>query len=254
MNTPTTFSFSSIANIINQVPTFGTNQPLQQEEGARNNRWSYEMYTTPSVGYVAEDGTMIPSNTPNTSSAVSKTKPVLGLELGMGIQYDVSKKLLFKTGMQLNVHQYSLTDNASDFTSDAVIAKNDKKVSDAATTIANGRLYQFSIPVGMQWKPFNYHRIGLGIGASLLPSFTLNNDPNTATTKNNNYTIADNLAKNVALNASVNIAINYQFRNSTVYFGPQLRYQHLPTNNADGNVSKDYHLDYGLRLGIVRPF
>jgi long-subunit fatty acid transport protein len=56
------------------------------------------------------------------------------------------------------------------------------------------------------------------------------------------------------VNTALNLNFSYKINNGTkLYFGPQVRYQHLPTYNNAYPI-KEYRLDYGLKIGFIKGF
>ena len=53
-------------------------------------------------------------------------------------------------------------------------------------------------------------------------------------------------------NSSFDLSFTFQTKDTKWYIGPQIRYQHLPTYN-DVYPIKEYRMDYGLKIGFIKP-
>ncbi len=228
----------------------------------------YEIYTTPSSSYRTLQNDQVlsqieASNASNVNSKV-KQKAGLGTELGLGIRYQLASNLTFKTGLQFNIRQYSIDAyQTSNGLASIQVVQNNKietlginssfsnSSAGAAVTRLNNKLYQVSIPVGVDWTVFSKKRIGINIGASIQPTYSLNRNVYIISTDYKYYANGETLFRKWNINSCVNAGITYQTKNVTFSFGPQIRYQHLSTF-VDKYPIKEYRLDYGIRLGMIK--
>ena len=65
------------------------------------------------------------------------------------------------------------------------------------------------------------------------------------------YTNGESLFRKWNVNSAISANISYKLKNTTLYIGPQVRYQHLPTY-VDKYPIKEYRVDYGVKLGIIK--
>ncbi len=244
----------------------------------RRNRFEFQVYATPSISYrnLSDDKTRVwyqPYTTANNLvqnlstniNNIVKHTPALGFELGLGVWYKLTPTLKIRTGLQFNIRQYYIDAYQSfgvatiaivqNYRLDSVkyfsMFSNSSNNSSLSTKIDN-KLYQVSIPIGIQWDFINGKKLGLSMGASIQPTFTLNKNVYVISTDYKNYTNGAPFFRKWNLNTSAELDVTYKIGNVKWYFGPQIRYQHFPTYN-DVYPIKEYRLDYGLKLGFTTP-
>jgi len=232
------------------------------------NSIQYEIYTTPTRSYRTLQNDQVLSqissiNASNVNSQV-KQKAELGSELGLGIRYKLSNNVTFKTGLQFNIRQYSIDayKSAGGLATIQVVQNNkvetlgitssfsNTSIGEAETKL-NNKLYQVSIPLGVDWNIYDTKNIGINIGASLQPTYSLNRNVYIISTDYKYYANGESLFRKWNINSCINAGITYKLKSATISFGPQLRYQHLSTF-VDKYPIKEYRMDYGIRLGVVK--
>ena len=224
----------------------------------------YEVYGTPSFSFrtLAED--KVVNGGTGTTSANSKVnqKAGLGSELGIGLRYKSSKDFTLKLGLQFNIRQYYIDAFSSPGTATIEVLQNNKIDSlnviskygnntVGSETRLNNRLYQVSVPIGIEWSAFHTKHIGLSLSASIQPTFSLNKNVYIISTDYKYYANGESLFRKWNVNSSISANFSYKLKNTTLFVGPQIRYQHLPTY-VDKYPIKEYRVDYGLKVGIIK--
>ncbi len=250
----------------------------------RNTKIGFQFYITPSTSYrrlsdqkvkeiiqpaaaaaaaPVQNIPLSPSYTADINNVV-RHKPAMGLELGFAVLYNMSNRLKFKTGVQLNVRQYYIETYQS-FTNDlaslSLINYRGIETINFYTPYNNNtgykqteldnKVYQVSIPIGIQWDMIQGKHLGINAEASVQPTMTLNNSTFLLSTDYKHYADGNDFIRKWNINTSLGLNITYQTGSTTWQLGPQMRYQHLPTYSNVYPI-KEYLLDYGVRLGFTR--
>ena len=236
-----------------------------------------QFYVTPSTSYrkLEEDKSRLNFASPSTlslsSSATANVNnsvhhtPALGIEVGAGVLYNLTSNFKVKTGLQFNIRQYNIDATQSYGMATIAFVQNNHLDSVSifsmfgntgangyySTTIDN-KLYQVSIPIGFQWDFLQGKKLGLSASASIQPTFTLNKNVYMISTDYKYYANGAPFIRKWNFNSSIDLNVTYKTGNVKWYFGPQIRYQHLPTYN-DVYPIKEYRLDYGFKIGITTP-
>lgn len=249
----------------------------------RNSKFGIQFYITPSTSFrrlsdekvkeVIQPATGISTsavqNIPLSTSTsanvnnVVRHKPAIGFEAGFAVLYNMTGKLKFKTGVQLNVRQYYIEtfQSTNDLTSMAVI--NTRGVETISfyspynnnagykKTQLDNKIYQISVPLGIQWELIQGRHFGINTEASVQPTLTLNKNTYLLSTDYKHYTNGNDFIRKWNINTSVGVNLTYQSGKGSWQLGPQVRYQHLPTYSNLYPI-KEYLLDYGVRIGYTR--
>lgn len=248
--------------------SFNLNKPKQS-------KLEVQFYITPSVSFrkLRDDKSrnIINSrniNTPQPLPAiyyvdindVVKHKPALGLEVGAGILYKVSRKIKLKTGLQFNARKYYIDSykDGLNIAQIAVLTSNgldtiNQFATSSTTGISNkslkNSLYQASVPLGIQWQLFQSNKFEISLEATIQPTLTLNKNVYLISTDYKFYTDGNSFFRKWNLNIGLDINFTYKIGNYSFFISPQIRYQHLPTY-TDKYPIKEYRLDNGLRIGF----
>ncbi|MDP1762412.1 MAG: hypothetical protein Q8L07_00905 [Sediminibacterium sp.] len=249
----------------------------------RNSKFGFQFYITPSTSYrklsdakvkeiiqpataaAASPSQNIPLS-PNYAADVNNVvrhKPAMGLELGFAFLYNISGKLKFKTGVQLNIRQYYIEtfQSTNDLSSLSLI--NNRGIETISfyspynnntgykKTRLDNKVYQVSVPIGIQWEIIQGKHFGISTEASIQPTLTLNNNTYLLSTDYQHYADGNNLMRKWNINSSAGLNISYKSGSVTWQLGPQVRYQHLPTYSNVYPI-KEYLMDYGVRLGFTK--
>ncbi len=246
----------------------------------KNSKFGFQFYVTPSTSYrrlsdqkvkdVIQPAVAASQNIPmslNNSANVNdvvRHRPAMGLELGFGVLYNMTNKLKFKTGVQINVRQYYIETFQSltnDLTSLSLInyrgietisfySQYNNNTGYKKTQLDN-KIYQLAVPLGVQWEVFQGKHIGMSAEASVQPTFTLNTNTYLLSTDYKHYTDGNDLIRKWNINTSMGFNITYKAGSLLYTVGPQVRYQHMPTFSNLYPI-KEYLMDYGIRFGITK--
>lgn len=251
----------------------------------QQSKWEMQFYLTPSISYrkleddkirlnylpVTASSTAINvplalnslSSSININNAVHHT-PALGMELGAGLLYSLTPGFKLRTGLQFNIRQYYIDASQSfGIATFAIVQNNHLDSVNIFATLGNSangfnttkidtKLYQISIPIGFQWDFVRGKKLGVSAGASIQPTFTLNKNVFMISTDYKYYANGASFFRKWNLNTSIDLNITYKTGDVKWYFGPQIRYQHLPTY-TDIYPIKEYRWDYGLKIGLTIP-
>lgn len=251
----------------------------------RDSKLGVQFYVTPSTSYrklsdqkvkdviqpaaaaAASSASQNVPLSPNLAADVNNVvrhKPALGFELGFAVLYHMTGRLKFKTGVQLNVRQYYIETFQSltnDLTSLSLINYSGIETINFYSpwnnntgyrkTQLDNKVYQLSVPLGVQWDMIQGKRFGVNTEASVQPTLTLNNNTYLLSTDYKHYTGGASFIRKWNINTSVGINFTYSHGASSWQIGPQIRYQHLPTYSNQYPV-KEFLMDYGVRIGYTR--
>jgi hypothetical protein len=252
-----------------------------------NNKWklskfSYQLYITPSISYrnlednqerlnYAQLSTFALNTLVNTNNLVNSNvnavvhhKPALGMEAGGAILYRLNKNLQIKTGLQFNIRQYYIDAYWAPFNIATIAYVRNHQLDSvnmlSAYSNTNGfknakldnKLYQISMPIGLQWSLLPNSKIGVDAGITFQPTLTLNKNVYLLSTDYKYYTNGASFFRKWNANTGVDINITYKTANRTWFIGPQIRYQHFPTYN-DLYPIKEFRWDYGIKVGFTQP-
>jgi hypothetical protein len=245
------------------------------EKPKHKTKFDFQLYVTPSVSFrkLEDDKTRVfyqnaPLNIYSDINNYVHHTPALGFELGAGIAYNLTSNFKIKTGLQFNIRQYYIDAYQSYGIATIAIVQNNhldsiqmlsmfgnaanNGSSNNLNTKIDNKLYQLSIPLGLQWDIINGKKLGLSISGSIQPTYTLNKNVYMISTDYKYYANGAPFFRKWNVNSSAEINITYQSGNVKWYLGPQVRYQHYPTYN-DVYPIKEYRLDYGIKLGLSTP-
>ncbi|MES2372306.1 MAG: hypothetical protein V4557_06990 [Bacteroidota bacterium] len=246
----------------------------------RNSKFGFQFYVTPSTSYrrlsdekvkeviqpsvsVATASVPLSSNYSTDVNDVVRHRPAMGFEIGFAVLYNMGGRLKFKTGVQLNVRQYyieTFQSRTNDLASLSLI--NYKGVETInfyspynnntgyKKTELDNKVYQLSIPIGLQWDVIQGRHFGINTEASVQPTMTLNNNTYLLSTDYKHYADGGDFIRKWNINTSVGLNLTYKTGASSWQIGPQIRYQHLPTYSNLYPI-KEYLMDYGVRLGFT---
>lgn len=248
----------------------------------KNSKLGFQFYLTPSNSYrrLSDEkvkeiiqpaaASAAPSNIPLSAGSnadvnnVVRHKPALGFELGFAVLYRINDALKFKTGVQLNVRQYYI-ETFQSYTNDlsSLSLINSRGVETVnfyspynnntgfRKTQLDNKVYQLSMPIGIEWGIIRGKHVGFSTEASVQPTLTLNNNTYLLSTDYKHYTGGGEFFRKWNINTSVGFNFSYTSGLSSWQIGPQIRYQHLPTYSNLYPI-KEYLMDYGVRLAFTR--
>jgi hypothetical protein len=221
-----------------------------------------QFHITPSASYrvLVSDNKFNFGNLRDPNAAVVH-RTSIGFEAGATFVKPLSNAISFTAGLQFNFTNYTLVGSRYNPEWATVIlnsARNIQRVSDLRTQngyfpldISN-RTFQLSAPVGLQFRLLKTPRISWNMGTSIQPTYLLNATGYLVTNDFKNYIKAPDFIRRFNLNYSIETFIRLNSGKSQFMMGPQFRYQLL--SNSKGNYPVQEHLvDYGFRIGFIRP-
>jgi len=246
----------------------------------KKRKYSVQFYATPSASFrVLSDQKVkeliqpsliaIPINSPfvqtQTFSEAVRHRPDIGLELGLSLNYPVTKKLQFKTGLQLNIRQYQIDTyetganaatlslvNGGRIQTVSVLSSYNNNIGFRSAQL-NNKVYQIAMPIGLDYQLIRFKKFGIHTQASIQPTYNINKNVYLLSTDYANYAAGNDYVRKWNINTSVGIQFSYQKGNTIWQLGPQIRYQTLPTYNNPYPI-KENLIDYGFRIGWSKQF
>lgn len=237
-------------------------------------RWQFQFYISPSMNYrtiVDQKPLQAAFNGPVATNAGADAKkvirynPGMGVEVGMGALFSLNNRLRVKAGLQYNIRQFNIEAYAGTF-EESKIALNRRGVTvDTMRAYTRYRstggynealllnkYHQLSIPVGIEYSLLTSGRFGIHLGGSIQPTYTFSQSSYLLTTDYKSYADGRSMLRSWNVNSSLEASFSYKSRKNTEWkFGPQLRYQHLPTY-SDPYPIKEYLVDYGFKIGFIK--
>ncbi len=242
----------------------------------RRSAFAYQVYATPSVGFRT-----LTSNTdyvaPNASaSLLSNTEsgePILShsaavnIETGANVLYKLSGFMRIKAGIQMNYTNYHINAYPLYHPSVANLLINDNQPVLAArlTTLStqpnngesqnlNNNTYQFSMPVGADFRLAGNSRMQWFAGATIQPTIVTGGNAFLISADKKNYISDPGMLRKFNMNGGIETFISYKVGSGIILnAGPQFRYQLL--SSYDDQYSYDEKLyNIGLKLGVTTSF
>jgi hypothetical protein len=252
-------------------------------KSGNRSKFGIQFYITPSTSYrklsdekvkevirpVINSRTPLPNIPPNTTTAadvnnVVRHRPAIGIEVGLSLLYNIHPRIKFKTGLQLNIREYHIETFQTlnkEQTSVSLINYRGVETINLYTpynnntgykeTQLNNKVYQVSVPMGLQWDALQGKSLGLNVEGSVQPTMTLNNNTYLLSTDYKHYTEGDQFIRKWNINTSVGFNLTYKVGSTSWQIGPQVRYQHLPTYSNAYPIT-EHLMDYGIRFGFTK--
>ncbi len=193
---------------------------------------------------------------------VVRQKPAVGGEFGVSFLRKVSKHFFLKAGVQFNIRKYgidafnsngnatfSYVDNNHLNTISIQSAYSTKSGTSNATL--QNQLTQISVPIGFQWDIVDGKRWGFSAAATIQPTLTLNKNVYVVSTDYQYYADGTSFFRRLNVNTSTEFFLTLKSKDIKWFFGPQIRYQQMPTFN-DIYPIKEHRIDYGIKFGFVK--
>ena len=246
----------------------------------KKKKYSVQFYATPSASFrVLNDQKVkeliqpsliaIPINSPvvqtTTFNQAVRHRPDIGLELGFTFNYPVTKKLQFKTGLQLNIRQYQIDTYETGANAATLALVNGGRVQNISVMTSynnnvgfraaqlNNKVYQLALPIGVDYQLIRFKKFGIHTQATIQPTYNVNKNVYLLSADYANYAAGNDYVRKWNMNTSVGIQFSYQKGNTVWQLGPQIRYQTLPTYNNPYPI-KENLIDYGFRIGWSKQF
>ena len=243
-----------------------------------SSKLTLEIYATPSVSYrtMSDDKARLSyyrniyrnnAFTDNISAknvnTVVNQRTSMGKEIGIGTRYTIAKAFKLKAGLQFNILQYTSEAYKATGMANFAFVKNDLLDSISANaqyatagtdkvTLTNS-IYQISLPVGVEWDCIKKNNFSVGIGASLQPTYLLEDNSYILSTDYQYFSKGAKFSRQWNLNSAVDVSFNFTNKQFTWYMAPQFRYQ-LLTTYKDLYSIKEHRWDLGLKVGVLKTF
>lgn len=235
---------------------------------------SVSYYITPSVGYrtltqvqqnnkvAAFTSSFVASANSNTTVETMKDVFALNLEAGAVYQYQFSKNIRFKTGLQANYTNY--ISKATELlhptqTSLAVTGiQNTTRSSLYSTedggTNLNKTTWQVAIPIGLDIKVTGNNKLKWYIGATAQPTYILSGSAFVLSADAKNYITENSLLRKWNLNTAVETFLSFKPSSGiTLNVGPQFRYQVLSSYKKTYSYTEKLY-NVGVKVGLTTNF
>lgn len=234
-----------------------------------------QAYITPSVVYrqirnnAADKQLAGTNNNFNNFNAddVVKHKPSFGLETGLSLQYDISKRIRIRVGAQLNYTRYNafayetnhpvastLTMNSDDniMTYEVFRTSNFTNIYGIYSTKLHNETYQFSLPAGLDYKLADIsENVSWYAGATLQPTVLLYARSFVLSTDRRSYVEDPSLLNRFNMNAGFETYFSFKRSGYTLQLGPQYRTQLFSTNTKVYSLEERLQ-NFGVKLGITK--
>ncbi|RYF86814.1 MAG: hypothetical protein EON98_02540 [Chitinophagaceae bacterium] len=238
-------------------------------------RFESQFYFTPTISYrkLSENKSYLrnidPSNIPIIYPALYSSvkdnvthKPDLGFEVGFTTKYALSEKLKLRGGLQFNVNRYDVKAFSAPISTTTVTLNNGGQINPVPavstySTVNNGYKtnwlqnfsFQVSAPVGAEFILSKNDVVAFGMGATVQPTYVLNDRSYMITSDYKNYTQVPWLLRRWNVNTAFETFVTYNTGKTKWQVGPQVRYQLLSSFISKYPV-KENLFDFGLKVGI----
>ncbi len=250
---------------------------VSQQTKANSSKLNFHFYGTPSISYRSlkdeksespDNLTSAPPNllanyTPTDLNKIIRHTPSMGFEVGVGVSYNVNPRFRIRTGLQFNFREYNLGAYRA-ATEVATIALVTPTRVDSINSIAfyrtrNGyspielknKYFEVSIPLAFEYDLTNRKKLNFGVAASIQPTYLFSRNSFLLSTDYKNYTTNPTLVRSWNINSSIEGFVSYKVGNFKWTFGPQLRYQTLPTYTKQYSI-REHLIDYGFKIGVSK--
>jgi hypothetical protein len=235
---------------------------------------SVSYYVTPSVGYrtltqLQQNGkaavftsSFAASSNSITTNETMKDVYALNLEAGAVYQYQLSKNIRLKTGLQANYTNY--ISKATELlhptqTSLAVIGiQNTTRSSLYSTedggTNLNKTTWQVALPIGLDIKLAGNDKLKWYIGATAQPTYILSGSAIVLSADAKNYITENSFLRRWNLNTAIETFVSFKpSAGITLNVGPQFRYQILSSYKKTYNYTEKLY-NVGVKVGLTTNF
>ncbi|MFI5124553.1 MAG: hypothetical protein ACHQDF_04450 [Chitinophagales bacterium] len=243
----------------------------------RNDRFSWEIYVTPTlnthhlygvdyqnINSTIQSAPITVVRFANVNGFVDNT-PAMGYDLGGNLLYRLSKNISLKAGLQFSFSRYYFKAyNSSPSQSSATLSSYYGYIADSLANYSLARTgnpknplpfqnkyYQLSVPVGIEWKVAGKGKLQVHIGGTVQPSYLLNRDAYVLSSDYNSYTKNPAVYRRWNIQAGAETFISYRIGSIRWELGPQIRFQILSTYKNSYPLQENL-VNYGIRLGFSK--
>jgi hypothetical protein len=188
-------------------------------------------------------------------------KPDLGLQFGVSVSRQLTKRLDLIAGVQFNINNYDIRayggsrevatvglSNAGGTGSVSSYTNYRSAGGVWAKWLANN-YFSVSAPIGFQYRVTGNGKWSWGIGSTLQPTYLLSNQAYILSTDYKNYLEVPSLIRKWNLNGQVESFIGFKKGKTRWTLGPQVRYQILSSYEKAYPV-REHLFDMGVKLGV----
>ena len=262
----------------------GDKEKLEQEATQNKKKkgkspFAYQFYATPSVGFrsLNKNTDFVPANpaasmlsNPENDEAQLSHSSAVNIETGANVLYNLTSFMRIKAGIQLNYTNYHISAYSLHHPTLANLLVHDvgsmqpvlvSRMSTLSSQPNNGEVqnlnnntYQFSLPVGADFKLAGNSKMQWFAGATIQPTFITGGNAFLISADRKNYVADPTMLRRFNMNGGIETFISYKVGNGvTVNAGPQFRYQ-LMSSYEDQYTYDEKLYNIGLKLGITTSF
>jgi hypothetical protein len=203
----------------------------------------WQVYASP---YVAYGESYVPKTNSiqgqdNSNSSFDNSS--IGLEAGTAMQYSLSGLIKLKAGVQFNYASYNMEAYQNEFSSE---------MSGISPVTLHNEMYQFSLPVGVEFKLLQKNNLQWNAGATIQPSFIAGGNTYLLSTDTHNFIDEPSILNKWNFNAGFETFITYKVNDLTWQFGPQVRYQFASAYGKAYTPVNEKLANFGVKIGISK--
>ncbi|MGZ4049497.1 MAG: hypothetical protein ACXVNN_09045 [Bacteroidia bacterium] len=245
---------------------------LTKPKRKKNAKISWVYFAAPQVNSVLFHGEPIrplmnAGNSPAVAINLKEYKVLhnsaLGFEGGVQINYSITKKLSFTSGLHVTYSGYNITSNevhptfANLFLKDPATGNVYSKsyithygdgTGQTGVSIRNYNL-QASIPIGLQYELPGNNKVQLNAAADFEPSMVIKSNAYILSSDGRNYVNDPDLLRKINMSSNFGVFVTFLSSRFKWQVGPNVRYQWLSTYKKDYPI-QEHLIDYGIRIGI----
>jgi hypothetical protein len=235
---------------------------------------SVSYYITPSVGYrtltqVQQNSkaavlasSFAATTNSNTTNETMKDVFALNLEAGAVYQYQLSKNIRLKTGLQANYTNYISkatellhpTQTSLAATGLQNTTRSSLYTTEDGGTNLNKTTWQVAVPIGLDIKLAGNNKLKWYIGATAQPTYILSGSAFVLSADAKNYIADNSLLRKWNLNTAIETFVSFKpSAGVTLNVGPQFRYQVLSSYKKTYNYTEKLY-NVGVKVGLTTNF
>ncbi len=243
---------------------------------SKGKKLSWNLYFTPTISYreLKENKTFLRALQAGTTTPISNVyvpdinsvvthKPDLGFQLGLTAGYPLSRTLTLTGGLQFTISKYDIKAYSYPREQATITLSNDYGGTNNLSTFTSYRniggfkanwlrnLYvSASIPIGLEVKVAGNKKGYVGAGATIQPTYVLDNRSYLLSTDFKNYAEMPSLIRKFNVNTGLELYTTFSAGKTKWKIGPQARYQTRSSFKAPYPV-KEHLFDFGIKLGVT---
>lgn len=226
------------------------NAPYRLQAKSKQNK-QLQFFIVPSISHSASYRMLKARSTEGVAYHIEQ-EPSAGFEAGAAILIPVSNRLTFRTGLQFNFTHYKIKNITAFATASGagILNESSGPLNPSAVKIHN-QSYQVSVPVGMEYRIEQRSGLSWYVAAHIQATYMMKTTGHLYVRSVQKPAIARDLLRRMNSHAAVETFIRWNHKKTTLQIGPQIRCQ-LRSNTHPKISSKEYLIDYGIKVGIVQ--